>query len=143
MAEQNRSLGRVQRVLGLVAAAPLIVLGLGLAIQTSVPMPGYALVFVDDREKTYLAPQCLDEWHGRKSTTFDILRRTTAKEAFALRYKSDRICRDTGAFQAEGYSATGMLLYKIGILPKLKYWWDQPYRTEDGIIYPGTSTIQR
>ena len=58
MAEQNRSLGRVQRVLGLVAAAPLIVLGLGLAIQTSVPMPGYALVFVDDREKTYLAP-CL------------------------------------------------------------------------------------
>ncbi len=37
-----------------VAVAVCIIIGTG--IQTSIPMPGYAVLMLDDMDRTYLAP---------------------------------------------------------------------------------------
>jgi hypothetical protein len=31
---------------------------------------------------------------------------------------------------------SGMLLVKLGVLSPLQYWWDMPYRTEEGVVVP-------
>jgi hypothetical protein len=51
-------------------------------------------------------------------------------------YAPDYDCRETGAFSQEGYSLTGLLLVKVGVLPPANHWWDRPYRTEDGVVWP-------
>lgn len=57
-------------------------------------------------------------------------------EAERLRYGPDHQCNETGVFNQDGPSLTGLLLIKLGVLSAPKYWWDMPYRTEDGIVYP-------
>ncbi len=118
----------------LLACAVLFVAGFGL--ETSVGMPGYAVVFVDDTARTFLAPQCAGDWQRKPTRTFDLLRRTTASEAYRLHYNPDYDCVQTSAFAPDGRSVSGILLESMGLLPKKKYWWDMPYRTESGVVYP-------
>jgi hypothetical protein len=105
-------------------------------IKTSESMPSYAVVFVDDISKTYLAPQCVEEWQTKPTKTVDLLRRTTAGEAYRRQYIPDSDCRETGAFSEDGYPLPLLLLVKTGVLPPKKHWWDMPYRTENGVVYP-------
>ena len=65
------------------------------------------------------------------------MRRTTVNEAHALGYGTDDDCVQTGAYFEEGRSLSGILLERIGIFPRKQYWWDRPFRTEDGVVYPG------
>jgi hypothetical protein len=121
-------------VLGVAGA--LLLLGFG--IGSSLPMPGYARVYLDDDAKTYIATPCLAGWQQQKSQTMSFLRLGTASEAIGLGYGSDRLCRETGAFVEDDRSLTGLLLEKVGILPPIRHWWDAPYRTEDGaVVQPG------
>jgi hypothetical protein len=134
-ADQITSEGRLNG-LKLIVAAAAICLYLGFGIKSSVEMPGYAVVLVDDEAKTYIAQSCLDEWQHRPSETTTILRRTTAGEAYHAKYKPDAICKETGAFYEDDRSLSGQLLMKLGVLGPVQHWWDMPYRTEEGIVYP-------
>ena len=123
------------RILKATVVAVAVCLVAGTGIQTSIPMPSYAVLMLDDMDRTYLAPSCIDEWQRRPSVSFAILRRSTVNEARQNNYKPDPICRETGAFVEDGPSLTGIVLMKIGIpWPTQRYWWDAPYRTEDGAV---------
>lgn len=122
--------------LGSFAAVIGVLIFLSFGIGTLESMPSYAVVFVDDTSKTYLAPQCAEHWQKQPTKTFDLLRRTTAGEAYRLHYNPDYDCRETGAFSQDGYSLPALLLAKAGVLPPKKQWWDMPYRTENGVVNP-------
>jgi hypothetical protein len=109
---------------------------LSMGVGTLASMPAYAVVFVDDTSKTYLAPQCAAAWQKKPSSTIDLIRRATAGEAYRLRYKPDRDCVETGAFAPDGPALPVLLLQEAHVLPATKYWWDMPYRTEEGVVYP-------
>jgi hypothetical protein len=122
--------------IGLGTAGFLFFVGLG--IGSIDPMPGYAVVFLDDISKTYIALPCIEEWRSRPSNTIDLVRRSTASEAARLKYEPDKNCRETGAFVDDGRSLTGLLLVKLGILPPARHWWDARSRTEEGsVVWPG------
>ena len=124
-------------VTGALGIAALLAL-IGLGIGSSDPMPSYAVVFLDDTTKTYIALPCVEEWRSRPTQQVDIIRRSTAGEARQRRYKVDEKCRDAGGYVEDGHSLTGLILVWLGVLPPLTHWWDRPYRTEDGsIVYPG------
>jgi hypothetical protein len=129
-------LRKISAVLGLTVGCVAFLFFLGSGIGTLVPMPPYAYVYVDDDARTYIALPCIEEWRTR--TTGDAtLRLAQFKEIRPLKYKGDQRCRDTGAFMPEGRSASGRLLQWFGVLPPLTYWWDQPFRKEDGsVVYP-------
>jgi hypothetical protein len=118
-------------------AGVVILLVICAAIGTLVPAPAYAVVLVDDATKTILAPQCVREWQNTPNKASFLLRRTTMGEAERLNYKLDYECKETGVFSQDGPSLAGLALIKIGWLSPPLYWWDKPYRTEDGIVYPG------
>lgn len=111
---------------------------LGFGVGSTVIVPPYALAFLDDSRKVYITLPCVDEWRTRPTQTIDILRRSTVGEAYKFSYMIDEKCRDAGGYVADGRSLTGLMLERVGILSPLTYWWDRPYRTEDGtIVYPG------
>lgn len=121
------------------AAAAVVVLGIFvLNIETLKIMPDYALVFLDDRTETYIAAPCLDEWLKRPDKDYAVVRRSTAKEAYRLHYKVDDDCREAGGYIEDGPTFFDILLVKLGIISPAKYWWDAPYRTEEGQIMPNT-----
>lgn len=132
--------GAILSFLKLIAAGCALCLFLGLGVVSSVPMPGYAVVMLDDAAKTFIAPFCLAEWQRRPSDTVGFLRRGTAGEAYGLRYKPDEACRQSGAFVDDDRSLTGHLFVKLGILGPAQHWWDAPYQTEAGVVYPERPT---
>jgi hypothetical protein len=99
-------------------------------------MPKYAWVYVDDKAKTYIALPCMREWRRRAATKNAVVRLFDAGGARQLGYKPDTLCRDTGAFAPDDRSLTGSLLVKIGLLSPITHWWDMPYCTEDGLVFP-------
>jgi hypothetical protein len=123
----------VKAALGIAAAIALIGFGIG----STDMMPYYAVVFLDDTNKTFIALPCIDEWRSRPTTTVDVVRRGTAGEAYKLGYKMDDECREAGGYREDGRSLTGLMLVRFGVLSPLVHWWDKPYRTEDGtVVYP-------
>jgi hypothetical protein len=124
-------------VKGALGIAFFIVL-IGFGIGSTDPMPYYAVGFLDDTNKTFVALPCVDEWRSRPTQTIDVVRRGTAGEAYKLGYKMDSECREAGGYSEDGRSLTGLMLVRLGVLPTLVHWWDRPYRTEDGtVVYPG------
>jgi hypothetical protein len=122
-------------VKGALGIAALIALA-GLGIGSIDSMPPYAVVVLDDTTKTYIALPCIEEWRSRPSQAIDIVRRGTAGDAHSLGYDIDLPCRDAGGYIEDGRSLTGIILVKLGLLEPLTHWWDRPYRTEDGVVYP-------
>jgi hypothetical protein len=121
--------------LGIVA---VLLVWIGLGIGSIDSMPNYAIVFLDDTNKTFIALPCIDDWRTRPTHQVDIVRRGTAGEAHNLGYKVDEECREAGGYSEDGRSLIGLVLVRLGILSPLTHWWDKPYRTEDGtVIYPG------
>jgi hypothetical protein len=111
---------------------------LGFGISSVELAPPYAVVFLDDENKTFIALPCMHEWQSRPTQTIDTVRRSTAGEAQRLGYQVDERCRDAGGYSEEGRSLTGRALERFGILSPLQHWWHRPYRTEDRtIVYPG------
>ena len=79
----------------------------------------------------------MDEWYSRTKEGNATLRLSQVQEARALKYKGDERCRDAGAFMVDGPTATGRLLAWFGVEMPSTYWWDQPFRLEDGrVIHP-------
>jgi hypothetical protein len=114
-----------------------LLLLIGFVVGSDDTMPPYAVAFLDDTNKTFIALPCVEEWKSRKTRTVDMIRRSTASEARRLGYKVDEECRDAGGYVAECRSLAGLILVWLGVLPPLVHWWDRPYRTEDvGIVYP-------
>lgn len=121
-----------------VAVAVIVVLLVGsFSLETLVAAPPYTVVYVDDAAKTVLAPQCAARYQQKAPAA--ALRRTTMGDADGRNYKLDYDCKETGVFSQDGPSLGFELLSGIGLWPKKTYWWDQPFRTEDGVVYPGKS----
>jgi len=121
----------------LLATACVLLVAVNYLVGTIDLMPGYAAVYLDDQERIYLAPGCLKEWEGRKSDTLSFLRLSTAKEAFSRKYEADEACRQAGWFAQDGPGIVRIYAVRWGLLPPVRHWWDEPYRTDDGsIIYP-------
>jgi hypothetical protein len=114
----------------------LILFGMGFAVTTPAKMPSYALVFVDDEHGIFLAPECVPEWRRRPSEHPVNLRRSFAGEAHQLRYNADEKCTNLGAFAPAGPSLSRRALESAGLIGPQKQWWDAPYRTEQGMVYP-------
>jgi hypothetical protein len=106
----------VKAALGIAAAIALIGFGIG----STDMMPYYAVVFLDDTNKTFIALPCIDEWRSRPTTTVDVVRRGTAGEAYKLGYKVDDECREAGGYAEDGRSLPLSLIGGIGpIEPKM------------------------
>ena len=128
---------KVAARLFIVVAAPLFLLILGFGVGSNTAMPPYAAVFLDDQTKTYIALPCIEEWQRRTSEKVSTVRIAKLGEARKLNYKPDAACRDTGAVAPDGRSVSGKILETLGLLDPIEYWWDQPYRAEDGkVVYP-------
>jgi hypothetical protein len=121
---------RAKLIGGLKAGVALfgILMAAGLSIGSTVPMPDYAVVFLDDSSKAYIALPCIEEWRTRPSRTVSLARRGTAGEARALKYQPDDRCRESSGFVGEGRSLTGMMLEKLGLLSPVRHWWDASYK---------------
>jgi hypothetical protein len=128
---------RVKQWAKVAVAVPVVLLVGSFGLETLVAAPPYTIVYVDDAAKTVLAPQCAA--HYQQKTPAALLRRTTMGDADARQYKLDYDCKETGVFSQDGPSLGFELLSGIGLWPKKTYWWDQPFRTEDGVVYPGKS----
>ena len=94
-----------------------IFLMIGFGVGSSKGMPDYVQIYVNDAEKIYLAPSCVENKAG--------LRLTTAAEARTLRYRPDEKCRDEGAFIQDDRSLTGSFLQMIGILKPIPSRWNK------------------
>jgi hypothetical protein len=130
------------QVIRITIGGAAVLLAIGFAITSIQLAPSYAVVFIDDASKTYIALPCIDEWQRRDAKSVDIVRRGTMGDAITLGYKKDVGCREAGGFQEDGRSLSGFLLERIGILSPLEHWWDKPYRTEDGkVVYPGKGDV--
>ena len=127
----------INQAIKITAGGVVVLLILGQSITSLEIIPSYALVFIDDSSKTYIALPCIDEWQHRSTQVVDIVRRGTVGDAVKLGYKPDEGCRQAGGFREDGRSLSGRILERIGILSPLEHWWDKPYRTEDGnIVFP-------
>jgi|GEM_PF-2622695 len=106
-----------------------VLLWAGLGIRTIETMPDYALVFLDDESKTYMALPCISEWRTRRSNRdkIDRVRPSPASAARQLKYRPDVRCRDAGGFASDDRSLAGHLLAKYGILPPARPWWHNEY----------------
>jgi hypothetical protein len=130
----SRFMKLVAGIFGVVAILVWFGLGTG-SIDT---MPYYAVGFLDDTNKSFIALPCIDEWRARPTKSVDVVRRSTAGEAYKLGYKMDDQCREAGGYSEDGRSLIGLMLVRLGVWSPLTHWWDKPYRTEDGtIVYPG------
>ena len=124
----------VAAVLGVASLVALI----GLSIGSIDPMPPYAVVFLDDANKTFIALPCVEEWYSRPTHTVAVVRRGTAGEARKLGYRADEDCPEIGGYSENGRSLTGLALVWLGVLPPLTHWWHRPYRAEHGtVVNPG------
>ena len=94
-----------------------VLLLIGLGIGSSKAMPNSAKVYVNDVEKTYLAPPC--------TTTTPSFRAMTAGEARKLGYEPDKKCCDDGTFVQDDRSLTGMFLQTIGVLKPIPSRWNE------------------
>lgn len=110
-------------VSGVTILAGLFFLSFGLG--TNVPMPWHASVYIDDASRTYFAAPCKTEWEHRPGARAEALRFGTAREARRLKYKPDETCRNTGLHSPDGRSLGGQVLESIGVLPPLRFWWDE------------------
>jgi hypothetical protein len=111
------TLKRIIFVIKFMGALIGILLLIGLAIGSSKTIPNNAKVYVNDQEKTYLAPSC--------TTTSPSFRGMTAGEARKLGYEPDKKCRDGGAFVQDDRSLTGMFLQTIGVLKPMPSRWNE------------------
>lgn len=108
----------------------VIILGfaiLGFFITSSISMPDEAHVLVDDNKKVYYAPPYIEFLQSKQISSIDVtaLRKTTAGEARAMKYKPDPECRDNGYFLQEGRNLTLQFFEKVGILKPLPHRWNR------------------
>ncbi len=111
----------MQRILRITKNAAIVagaILFLGLGIGTGVGAPDHAIVFIDPKNKVYLAPPCLER---EKAETFS---RMTIRAARKLNLTPDPTCRDASGFTQDGRSLTGIFLEKLGILGPLPTRWN-------------------
>lgn len=86
----------------------------GFVIGSVGPIPSNAIVYIDEKSNTYYSPLSLDQ---NKVTELN-LKRATLKTTHGSEPNEDD--KQNGYFQQEGRSLSGMLLEKIGVLPKLR-----------------------
>ena len=94
-------------------------------------MPDYAGVFLVHDTKTYVPLPSFSKWEA-KSARDAALR--TAGEARKLGYRIEDGCQEY--LMGEQQSLATSYLSDRGILKPPREWWDQPYRTDAGVIYP-------
>lgn len=102
----------------LIAAAGVVVafFVLGFGIGSSHSMPRNAIVLLDHRGRTYLAPPCVRDSSGHDEAI--------AGQADEMGYRPEPACRDQGGFVQEGRSLSGLLLEKMRVLRPLTSRWN-------------------
>lgn len=96
-------------------------------------MPNYAGVYLIPATKTYVPLPCMKRWKQTPGHVEAALR--TAGEARNRRYRVEDGCQEY--LMGEQQSIGSSFLRDKGLLAPVKEWWDQPYRTDTGMIYPG------
>ncbi len=102
----------------LIAAAGVVAafFALGFGIGSSQSMPRNAVVLLDHRGRTYLAPPCVRDSRGYEEAI--------AAQAYEIGYRPEPECRDQGRYLQDGRSLSGLLLEKIGVLRPLTSRWN-------------------
>jgi hypothetical protein len=102
-----------------IVVAIVIVICIGLYVQVGgESMPDNAWVYLDDENRTYLAPSCIS------SSESQGFKRSTIAEARSLSYEPEAKCRDTGAFDPGWYSLLHYTLIKAGIFKPIPSHWN-------------------
>lgn len=89
----------------------------GFYIVPTREMPDNALVFLDDRNRTYISPRC----SGKERQEF---RPATAAEARRLQYEAEAKCLKESGFSQDARSVSGNFLVRLGMLPPLPSRWN-------------------
>ncbi|MDQ1353746.1 MAG: hypothetical protein QG657_4053 [Acidobacteriota bacterium] len=120
---------KLKQYLTYAAAVPVFILILGFGIGSFRTMPEYALLLVCDETKEYFAPPCLMEYgyddikaiyqFGRQKNL-----RVASKKEVRIPYRPNSECRENSGYIQDGRSLSGMLLEKIGLLPKENSRWN-------------------
>ena len=105
---------------GFFAVAGLLFIGLGIDANTA--MPGTAYVYLDDAQRTYISPPCINDWMGKPGSATMSLGQ--AADARRLGYQPDHDCREAGGFEGAESSLTRIIFTEIGVLLPPKQWWD-------------------
>ena len=121
--------------------AAVLLFGMGFAVTTPAHMPDYALVYLDKANSTYLAPECVPAWKRHTSDQPRQLLRSNAGDARQRGFTADSACAQLGAFTPPGASISRGMLEHAGLLGPQRQWWDAPYRTEEGMIYPPNTQV--
>jgi hypothetical protein len=112
-----------------VAAVPVFLLIFGFGIGSSTHMPKHALLLVNDETKEYFAPPCLMEFgYNDVKTIYQFGRqknfRVVSAKEVGMPYRPNSECRESNGYFQDGRSVSGMLLEKIGLLPKENSRWN-------------------
>ena len=118
-------------IMGLVIIIGIVAVTFGVGSYNT--MPDYAGVVLAHTTKTYVPLPCVKKWERTPGRVEAEL--ATAGEARKLRYRIEDGCQEylMGVEQTLGSS----FLRDKGFLAPTKEWWDQPYRTDKGMVYPG------
>lgn len=105
---------------------------LAFGVETHAVMPDYAGVYLVPATRTYVPLPCVRKWKQTPGRVEAEL--STAGDGRKLGYRIEDGCQDyvMGEQQTLGTS----YLRSKGFLSPTKEWWDQPYRTDAGMIHP-------
>lgn len=107
----------ILKKLGIIIGAILVIfLIMGFYINTELGMPPNAILFLNDQNKTYLSPPCVQDQQG--------LHLSTHEENDKLNYRPDPTCRDQHGFTQDGRNLIGIFLEKIGLLEPIQNRWN-------------------
>lgn len=115
----------------LVVGVGVLAIAFGIGVHNT--MPDYAGVFLANNSKTYVPLPCFRQWMNR-SPGYDEGELSTAGDARKRGYRVAEGCQQflVGVEQSIGSS----FLRDQGFLSPTREWWDQPYRTDAGMVYP-------
>ncbi len=119
---------------GWMVALAITALAVSCSVGVASSMPDYAGVYINADSKTYIPLPCFKKWRDKPSTEREVVDLSTAGKARSLRYRVEEGCE--AYIMGPSQSLLGSWLTDLGFFGRAEEWWDRPYRTEDGIVYP-------
>lgn len=109
----NRFIKKLGVIIGIILVISLLI---GFNISTMSGMPHNAILFLNDQNKTYLSPPCVQDQQN--------LRLSTSEETDKLNYSPDSTCRNQSGFTQDGRNLIGEFLEKIGLFKPMQSRWN-------------------
>jgi hypothetical protein len=127
---------RLARVVQYVGGGAIVALAMTFYVEINGTMPDYAGVYLDEAAKAYIPLPCYADWERAPTDRYAVVHLSTAGDARRSGYGMDDACNGKGYISGTSHSLLIAWLIGAGALPADVEWWDRPYRTENGVVYP-------